>query len=413
MGTSALVPAWTPFSDGKRVLYRGLAERVFRACTAGMAHIPSDAIDWVAIDAERLKRVYDDLVGEAGVTVRFNTHLSAVERRDDAVDALVLTDKAGLAACRGTTYVDCTGDADLCAWASADFHKGNEKGERLMPATHCFVLTNVNVEVLQARPNLHGSNPHSLIYDILQSNRYPLIPDSHICVSVVGPRTVGFNAGHIWEVDNTDPASVSRALVQGRKMAEQYRLALAEFYPEAFRDAFLVNTGSLLGIRETAPDRRRLHADLDDYVERRSFTDEICRNCYFIDIHWAKDEISSRPGEFQIWDKRCLHYRAGESHGVPYRCLVPETLRNVLAAGRSISCEQIVQGSVRVMPVCLAMGEAAGAAASVAARHHEGHVRCVDVAGLRDRLRRAGAYLPDTDEAPASSVSNVQAATSA
>jgi hypothetical protein len=53
-----------------------------------------------------------------------------------------------------------------------------------------------------------------------------------------------------------------------------------------------------------------------------------------------------------------------------------------------------VQGSVRVMPVCLAMGEAAGLAAARASSKHEGHVREVDTSSLRNRLRELGAHLP-------------------
>ncbi len=52
-----------------------------------------------------------------------------------------------------------------------------------------------------------------------------------------------------------------------------------------------------------------------------------------------------------------MHYGKGESHGIPYRCLTPKGLKNVLVAGRSISAEQMVQGSTRVMPCCLAMAK--------------------------------------------------------
>jgi hypothetical protein len=178
-------------------------------------------------------------------------------------------------------------------------------------------------------------------------------------------------------------------------MALSYRDALAEFFPEAFGNCFLVNTGSLMGIRET----RRVVGDyvltLDDYLQRRSFPDEICRNCYFIDIHSTKTEIAKNPEEYRASCERGVVYGPGESHGIPYRSLIPKGLENVLVAGRSISCEQIVQGSVRVMPVCLAMGEAAGLAAATAASQHEGKVREVDSGRLRSTLRELGGYLPE------------------
>jgi len=66
----------------------------------------------------------------------------------------------------------------------------------------------------------------------------------------------------------------------------------------------------------------------------------------------------------------------------------------VLVAGRCISTDRPVQGSVRTMPNCLALGEAAGAAAAWAATRHGGDVRAVDVTALRARLRELGAWLP-------------------
>ena len=394
-GTSALVPAWCPFSDKQKVIYRGLAQRVLEEGKKGTPHVKPDHVDWVPIAAEHLKRVYDDLVTQFGATVLFHTMLADVETDDRGrVTTLITVNKSGLRAYSPKVVIDCTGDADVTAWAGGAFHKGDAHGKKLMPATHCFVLANVNVPAMQAGPSLHASNRNSPIYAILSSGRYPEITDPHLCNTAVGPGTVGFNAGHIWDVDNTDPATVSKALMLGRKMAAAYRDALAEFFPQAFGNAFLVATGAQIGIRET----RRIVGDyvltLDDYLSRRSFEDEICRNSYFIDVHWAKDEVGARPESFQKWDKACAHYGPGESHGIPYRSLTPRSLKNVLVAGRSISCEQIVQGSVRVMPVCLAMGEAAGVAAAHAARGESPDVHAVDVDRLRRRLREEGAYLP-------------------
>ncbi|HRJ73164.1 MAG TPA: FAD-dependent oxidoreductase [Terrimicrobiaceae bacterium] len=405
-GTSALVPAWCPFSDKQKIIYRGLAETVFTAAKAGIAHVAKSDLDWVPIDAERLKRVYDELVTEAGVTVLFQTFLSAVETDGDgSVATLVVSNKAGLTALRAKVYVDCTGDADLAAWAGAEFQKGDPDGD-MQPATHCFLLTNVDEKAYRTGPRIFGGNPESPIHAILQSGRHPMIPDAHICNNLVGPGTVGFNAGHLWNVDNTDPASVSQALRNGRRMAAAYRDALAEFAPAAFGNAFLAATGSVVGIRETRRIVGEYLLTLDDYLARRSFDDEICRNAYFIDVHLTQQE--ARQSERIDVEKRVAHYRPGESHGIPYRCLTPRGLKNVLVAGRSISCERIVHGSIRVMPVCLAMGEAAGLAAAMAVQLAEGNVHRIDAGILRRRLRSAGAYLPET---PAETAAGLAAVT--
>lgn len=398
MGTAGLVPAWCPFSDKRQIIYRGLAEKVFSRCKAGMPHIRGDALDWVAIDPELLKRIYDDLLADAGVTVQFNTQLCAVDCEEGGrVQTLIMSSKAGLTALRARVHVDCTGDADLAAWAGAEYLKGDEHSGELQPGTLCFILTNVDEYAYLHGPSLYGRGEGSILNRILSEGRHSAIPDHHLCNSLIGPRTVGFNAGHVWKVDNTDPASVSDALVQGRRIAAAFRDALAEYHPGAFGNAFLVATGSLMGIRET----RRVIGDyiltVEDYQARRSFPDEICRNSYFIDIHMSPTETThAKEGDFD-WEKRCAHYGPGESHGVPYRCLTPKGLQNVLVAGRAISCDRAVQGSVRVMPVCLAMGEAAGMAAAFAAGLEDLNVHAVDVRRLRRRLKEEGAWLPDVD----------------
>ncbi len=396
MGTSGLVPAWCPFTDKEKIIYRGIAERVLNETKKGMPHVNPDDADWVPIDPERLKRVYDDLVTEAGAAVLFNTLLAGVEAEKGRVTTAIVCNKAGLSALRARVFVDATGDGDLAAWAGAEFEKGTPKGGELQPATHCFILSNVDEHAYRYGRPTWGGDPRSPIHDILKSGRYPSIPDWHICNAPIGPGAVGFNAGHVWDADNNDPASVSRALMKGRKLAAAFRDALAEFSPAAFGNAFLAATGSLLGIRET----RRIIGDYiltaEDYRTRRAFPDEICRNAYYLDVHGTKDDEKRRRFDpARIEEARKSHYQPGESHGIPYRCLTPKGLVNVLVAGRCISSDRQMNGSVRVMPVCLATGEAAGVAAAFAAKAPGNDVHAVDVARLRKRLREVGQYLPE------------------
>jgi hypothetical protein len=398
MGTSGLVPAWCPFSDKTQIIYRGLAERVFLESKKGVLHVPKEQLDWVPINPEHLKRVYDDLVLDHGVVPLFHTALAAVEKSaEDTIDYLVVANKDGLSGLKAKVYVDTTGDADLAHWAGAETVKGDGAGGPLMPATHCFVLTNVDEYAYRTGPNLHNANPESPIYKIIESGKYPIIPDAHMCNNIVGPGAVGFNAGHVFDFDNTDPVSISRGLTQGRKLAAAYRDALAEFHPAAFGNAFLALTGSMMGVRET----RRIIGDyvltIEDYMERRSFDDEICRNSYYLDVHKKVTDKVNLLQRHRDFEKRAFRYGPGESHGIPYRCLTPRNIANLLVAGRSISTEQVVQGSVRVMPTCLSMGEGAGLGAALAAASASHDVHAVDTDLLREKLRGYGVYLPERE----------------
>ena len=405
MGTSGLVPWFCGYGDGEKVIARGLAEHVRYALRDGMPHLKEamarNEMATPAIDPELLKRIYDEMVGEAGAEIVFHSRLCAVERSTEgSPEAVVVASKNGLSAYGAKVYVDCTGDGDLAAWAGAAVEKGDGAGA-MQPATHCFVIGNVDEDVLARGPNIHFYDPGSPVWKAVESDDYPLIDDLHSCNMKVAPRAFGFNAGHLFGVDNTDPASTSKALLRGRRMAAQYRDAFAEYHP-AFAEASLVATGSLLGVRET----RRVMGDyvltVDDYLARRSFPDEICRNAYGIDVHGSREQALA-AARMSIPELKALNssitrnLNRGESFGVPYRCLTPGCLRNVLVAGRCISTDRQANGSVRIMACCLNTGEAAGIAAAMAAGEAT-DVHAVDTGELRRKLAAYGAYLPETGD---------------
>lgn len=409
MGTAGLVPWFCGYNDGEKVIARGIAERVRLALHQGMPFVrearrsvPKDAPDDPAIAPELLKRIYDEMVVGSGAKVLFHTQLAAVETAGDAsVEAILASNKRGLGAFRAKVYVDATGDGDLAAWAGAMVEKGDASGA-LQPGTQCFVITNIDEERLALGPNVHFYDPGSPIWRIIKDGKYPDIIELHSCLRKIGPGAFGFNTGHVFDVDNTDPENLSRALMHGRKMAGQYRDALAEYHP-AFADSFLAATGALLGIRETRRIVGEAYLTADDYLAARSFPDEICRNAYGIDVHCSKadslectrmtiDELKERNRSIT------RQLSPGTSLGVPYRCLTPKGLRNVVVAGRCISTDRQVNGTVRIMACCLNTGEAAGIAAAMAASE-TGDVHGVCVDRLRSTLRRYGGYLPDLKDA--------------
>lgn len=188
MGTNALVPAWCPFSNHTEIIYRGLAEHILVESKKSTPHVPKEQLDWVPINPEALKVIYEDMVLGRGAEILFHTTLASVEMRPDGeVDALIVVNKAGLTALRAKVYIDCTGDADLCHQAGAETVKGDGQGGPLMPATHCFVLANVDEYAFRHGESLYGGNPKSPLYAMRESGRYPEIPDTHLCSNIIGP----------------------------------------------------------------------------------------------------------------------------------------------------------------------------------------------------------------------------------
>ena len=85
--------------------------------------------------------------------------------------------------------------------------------------------------------------------------------------------------------------------------------------------------------------------------------------------------------------------REGRSYDIPWECLIPCRVRNLLAAGRCLSSTREANGSARVMGTCMATGEAAGVAAALCAVREIDDVRALPLADLRDCLSARGVIL--------------------
>ena len=273
---------------------------------------------------------------------------------DDTIDAIIVSNKAGLVAFKGKVYIDATGDGDLAAWSGASFKRGYDEEGSVQMSSLCFSFANIDSYDYINGPTLY----------VWKDESTPLYKAVIQC-----------NAGHM-TVDTTDPWAISEAMILGRQKAVQYLEAMKDVRPSTFSNAFVVKTASLLGVR----DSRRIEGDyiftVEDWRQRKSFEDEIGRNCYYIDVHSGKHKPE--------------HYKKGESHGIPYRCLTPKGIKNLLTAGRCISTDEQAFGSTRVMPCCLVTGEAAGMAAAHAIKQTRNDVHKIDTSYLRKRLKEEG-----------------------
>jgi len=393
MGTAGLVPAFMRFGDGKNLCAAGVGtkilDRLVAAGGVGPGRLDPNiaSIGSVSIHPEVLKRVYDDIVSEAGVEFAFHTALIDVLADGGRVDAAVCAAKSGLFAVRARVYVDATGDGDLCAWAQAPFEKGDEDGS-MMPGTLCSLWSAVDWKAIRAGSLGAGA---SRLEEAFKDGVFTY-PDRHLPgMWQVSETLGGGNIGHTFGVDGTDERSLTEALVWGRKLVLEYERYYKQ-YLAGFEKMELVASGSLLGLRET----RRILGDyvlcLDDFKSRAVFDDEIGRYSYPVDIHASRPDQESFDRFMDEWQN--LRYGPGESYGIPYRCLLPRKLENVLVAGRCVSADRYVQGSVRTMPGCYITGQACGTAAALAVENAT-DPRGIDVKQLQQRLVGMGAYLPN------------------
>lgn len=377
--TVGLVPSFAQFTDGKNFLADGIGREVFERLFTGRGIHEH----FIPFSVEKLKFAYDQMVTEAGVRFSFFTRLIDVIIRDDHIESVILASKSGIFAVKAKIYIDCTGDGDLSAFAGAEVELGNDKGET-MPATLCSLWAGIDFS--------KDDIPVSAKLDEAFRDGVFTHEDRHIPgIQRTDPAhgIGGGNIGHCYEINPLDEQSLTRGMVEGRQIAREFERFYRD-YLHGYENLYLCYTADQLGIRES----RRIVCDYrltgEDFVRRATFPDEIGRYAYPVDIHAMKPDHDSYE-KFQK-EYSTMRYTVGESYGIPYRCLTPKGISNLLCAGRCVGTDRQMQASIRVMPGCFITGQAAGVAASLAAQTED--VRSFPIGQLQDRIRQLGGYIP-------------------
>lgn len=303
-------------------------------------------------DPSRAKLVADHMMDAAGVQTLFHTWISDVVMDGTRVEAVVIENKGGRAAIRPGMVIDCTGDGDVAARAGAPFELGDRGITQF--GSSMFRMAGVDIDKFSAlsRDEISGLLESA-------SQRGPTLPRTMVAVyphPVSG--VVHLNATRLADPDGnpfdyTDPLQLSAAEREGRRQAFLYEAVFREHIP-GFENARIVDIGPQVGIRETRLVRGDHVLSTDEVMNCVKHEDAIARNAWPIEIH--------ETGLRTVW--RFLP--PGDYCTVPYRCLLPRGLSNVLVAGRCISTSHEAQASVRVSAPAFALGEAAGHAASLA-----------------------------------------------
>jgi len=222
MGTAGMVPAFMQFTDGVNFLAAGIGRQIYnRLKKDGPKIFIDNPAGSVAIHAESLKRVYDELMVEAGVEFTFHTHLIDVQSDGGDVSYAVCSAKSGIFAVKAKIFVDATGNGDLCAWAGAPFEKGDEDGN-LMPGTLCSLWADIDWEVVE-KAKREGQRESQILLQAIKDGVFT-VSDRHLPgIWRVGERIGGGNIGHTFGVDGTNEVSLTKALLWGRKSMCEYK----------------------------------------------------------------------------------------------------------------------------------------------------------------------------------------------
>ena len=346
--------------------------------------------------ADHLKVAWERLVTSAGVRVLLHAMLQAVEGDTGGrVRSLLIATRAGLRRLDGRVFVDASGDADLSAFAGFGFEgAGAEAPAQTLTTT--FRMANVDRE---RRASVSKAELHALMADAAgdgyglprREGSDHVTPVDGVTATIMTrlPSTDRDADGRL--ISATDPEFLTAAEIAGRRQAVEYARFLVDRVP-GYERASLVAIGTQIGIRET----RRVYGDArltrDDVLSARQFPDQIGLCGAPIEDHAAGP------------DTRWTYLPDGSAVGIPLATLVVRDALNVLVAGRCFSATHDAHASVRSMAQCMAMGQAAGTAAALAARRSphptEVAVRDVPAAEVRSQLAEDGAIL-DLTMAPA------------
>jgi ribulose 1,5-bisphosphate synthetase/thiazole synthase len=361
LATGGLVLAIFPLYDRKnKQVILGIGEEMMKRLDVLKYGIidRNKAPVYPTIDAEAFKYVLADMVLASGMNAYLDCWgVDAIIDAKGAVRGAVFESKSGRQAIVADVVVDASGDGDIYAAAGAAFEKvkdnigldsriGNVEVEDLIGENREYT-TGTRGKPQGGRPNMGAP-----VVEFAGHVGSPTPAPDVNWLNMKGPVADGLDVTELSALELKHRRALWNNLERARKK------------PGA-ENAYLAETAPQMGVRLT-----RLLAGT-----KKLMLQEVKAGAKFNDAIGYSGGQGPTP-EFQI----------------PYGCLVPAKLENLLAAGRCISAEFPVADTLRLIPVCWVTGQAAGIAAALSIQN-KCKPRDVNIGKLQQALRQQGAYL--------------------
>lgn len=362
---------------------RLLLERLIRA---GGAISPSLETGYtVPFDPEIFKLVALDLIDEAGVSFLLHAFASGV-LGDREVKGVVFETKSGPMVIDAHTVVDCTGDGDIAAWAGAPYEVGRGSDGLVQPMTLMFRMVEFERTAFENYVTAHPAQWRGVhgLWDLVKqataAGELALSREDILFFGTPHQREVSINSVRVPRVLGIDVWDLTYAEWESRRQMRQISTFLQRYVP-GFENAYVVQSGGIIGVRETRRIMGEYQLTADDLLNARKFDDVIAQGSYPLDIHNPKGKGTT-----------LTRLPPGEAYDIPLRCLIPQRVDRLLVAGRCISGTHEAHSSYRVMPISMATGQAAGVCAALATRQGK-FPREVPVNEVQRELLQQGASL--------------------
>ena len=348
---------------GEPVVAGALLELMERLLRRGGAIAPSEETGYtVPLDPEAYKSAALELLDAAGVRYLLHAFASGVTGEPRRPDGVVLETKSGPLVLQAPVIVDATGDGDVAAAAGADYEVGRDDG-LVQPMTLMFRIVDFQRELFEGYVREHPdqwrgvSGLWELIEQARAAGELDLPREDVLFFATPHEREVSVNSTRVSGVLGVDVFDLTRAERLARHQMDHVMRFLRKRVP-GFDEAYIVQSGSHIGVRETRRIVGAYQLTADDVLRSRHFDDVIARGSYPIDIHDPKG------GRGTLLER----LPTGGAYDIPLRCLIPRDVDGLLVGGRCISGTHEAHSSYRVTPIALATGQAAGVAAALAAQ---------------------------------------------
>lgn len=313
----------------------------------------------IIFDNEGMKTELDQICLEAGVNLLLMTEITGVVKSccQNLITGLDIHNKDGTRIIKAALFADTTGDADIASMSGCRTVTGREGDGLMAPASLELHVDNVDTKMLSSYIFDNGEQRFKkLIQELRSEGIWKFSYDTLIAVQLMHDDVYMINTIRQVGIDGTSADSLTSGLIEGR--AENMELfSIMRRHVPGFANARIRQIAPVIGIRESRRIVGKHVLTLDELFRDSIPDDSIAVSSYGWDLPDPIKPSLQPMVENKVEKPRFTH--------IPYRCLLPDPIVNLIVAGRSISVERDILGPVRVMAPCMAMGQAAGVAASM------------------------------------------------
>ena len=317
-------------------------------------------------EPEGMKLLLEDLLVEAGVQFQLHTRVAAAYLDGRRLNTIVTESKSGRQAWRAPVFIDTTGDGDLGAMAGCEWEIGEEKDCPCQPMSLNALLVVKDAEALREFVRMDKPGPDEddsrkkerIREEIERTGHFPSY--SRPTLWQVRDNLVLAMFNHEYNTKPFDAAAVTQATVRAR--AEMHKMVLGlRKLGGPWEGIQIAATAEQIGVRDGRRIRGRYVVSQDDVISGVKHADAVVKPTFVVDIHALSAEINKTSG----YTNRGIKTKP---YDIPLRALIARDVDGLMMAGRCISGDFIAHASYRVTGNAVAMGEAAGVVASIAAK---------------------------------------------